>query len=674
MNTDLKTTSNPPAPNLNQKDPKSQYYTPPPELDQNQMAERSFDLARLYEIAQVRESPLPQFDGMGYMKYNETNEKADISFIPPKKNKGDTRIVTGVTHEKDSTLLSFFLNLNFEGNVRVFYKDKENIEIGTALTKWVRKSREIEKYDQKRTVNYRNLIAQGTAFIREQYTEIWVPNKIITTPVESSTLDEVKWIERGLKLQAALCESVLVDGKKVFLENIREPMIQKEPGVYTVEYISRQLMESIWGQTKMWKYVPWLATPAGMDVGTLTQGSIYSDWVLGEVNYSKVEVVQVYRPFEQRYQIYVNGIPLLPPGFPLRAVSPKGIIPIAKGDIDLMNMFAYSKSEPAKIKVDQAVFDEILQTLVTKSRQGAFVPRANNTGKILTPDMFIGGRIITNIDPKQTPPLIENPGVTQSDFSFYKLFKEHIDDKSISSILEGNGPQGDVTLGQYMDMQKKQFLKLGSKLDGVIQWEKQLLELRVYNLLAHGAQKTEDGGYKDVSMEDSLFDGSKGLNVFKFTENNILSPYQVLNEEKKVTESNGINTEITYLNPKLMREMLDDPDYYFCFEVVPVDKNNDKITQVMFLSMITEAVNKFGMDSLNVANLKRRYAQVFNQNYDDLFLSEDELQMKAQQAQQEKLQLMTQNEGNRPQKNQLIEKIKESNPTGTNPLVEKIVQ
>jgi hypothetical protein len=35
---------------------------------------------------------------------------------------------------------------------------------------------------------------------------------------------------------------------------------------------------------------------------------------------------------------------------------------------------------------------------------------------------------------------------------------------------------------------------------------------------------------------------------------------------------------------------------------------------------------------------------------------------------------MTQNEGNRPQKNQLIEKIKESNPTGTNPLVEKIVQ
>ncbi len=626
---------------LDKTDPASPYYTPAPKLDDAQMLERGFDLARLYQIAQVRESPWPQFDGMGYMKYNETNEMADISFIPPKKNKGDTRITTGVTHEKDSSLVSFYLNLNFEGSVRVFKGDKEEVDIGTALTKLVRKSRQEEEYDRKRAQFYRNYTAQGTSFAREQFTEIWVPNKVITGDVNSARLDQTTWVETGLMKQKAICETILVDGKKVFLENIREADIQKQPGVYTVEYVSRALMQSIWGQTDMWKYVPFVQSAGGMGIGYLTQGSIYSDWIYGEVEYSKLEVVTVYRPFEQRFQIYFNGIPMLKPKFPLRAVSPSGLIPLSKGDQDLMNMFAYSKSDPAKAKVDQAVFDELLQTMVMKSRQSAMVPRANNTGKLMTPDMFLGGRFITNLNPEDTPPLIENPGITSSDFSFYELFKQHLDSKTISSILEGQATGKDMTLGEYLDQQKKAMLKIGAKIDGIIQWEKQMLQLRVMNLLAHGAQKDEQGNYQPVSMEDNMFDGSKGLNIMKFDENNIKSPYDVYNEEQQTQFPNGRQqapdngpVEITYLDPVLMREMLVDPTYYFLYEIVPVDKNNDKITQMMFINKITQAANLFGMESLQVARLKKRYAQVMGESYDDLFLSDEELQMKQQQAQQ----------------------------------------
>ena len=56
----------------------------------------------------------------------------------------------------------------------------------------------------------------------------------------------------------------------------------------------------------------------------------------------------VYKPFEQTFQIYINGVPMLPISFPLKAVSPSGLIPITKGDLDLMNMFAYSKSDQLK--------------------------------------------------------------------------------------------------------------------------------------------------------------------------------------------------------------------------------------------------------------------------------------------------------------------------------------
>lgn len=604
------------------------------ELTPEEIKERSFDLYRLFQISQVRESALPQFDGMGYSRWNETNEMADISYLAPKKNKGDTRITSGITHEKDSALVSFFLNMNFEGNVRVFYKNKELTDFGTTLTKLVRKSREDEDYDNKRASFYRNYISQGTSFAREQYTEMWVPDKEIVGVINPAQLDKVNWIEKGYKKICCGCESILVDGKKVFLENIREPDIQKQPGVYTVEYIPRENMMAIWGKTPRWQYVPYFITPTAQSLGTLSQGSIYSDWIWGEIDYNKVEAINVYRPFSQRYQIYINGVPMLPAGFPLRAISPSGLIPIAKGDADLMNMFAYSKSEPSKTKIDQAVFDEILQNMVMKQRQSAMVPRANMSDRIVTPDMFLGGRVISNLDPKDIPPLIENPGITNADFSFYELFKTHIDSKTISSILQGQQPStGDMTLGQYMDQQKKAFLVLGSKIDGIIQWEKQMLKLRVFDLLAHSYEENESGaGYKSITMEDQMYDGGRGMNVINFQSPNTKTPEQIFSEELLYEQQNGSQVSFTYIDPKLMLKVLTDADYALQFEIVPVDKNNDMFTQMTFVAMITQAGNLFGPQSLQVDRLKKRYAQVMGEVFDDLFLSQQEIQAKEAQA------------------------------------------
>jgi len=610
----------------------SPYFTEKPDLSPEEIKERSFDLYRLYQISMVRESAHPQFDGMGYMRYNETNEMADISYLAPKKNKGDSRITTGVTHEKDSSIVSFLLNFNFEGSVRVFHKDKEVEELGTALTKLVRKSREKEEYDKKRPVFYRNIITQGTAFAVEEYQEMWVPDKEIIGEVDSANLDKVKWRDKGYKKIHCGCVTNLVDGKKVFLEDIRQQDIQKQLGVYTVEYVPREIMKGIWGKTERWKYVPYFVTPTAQSLGTLTQGSIYSDWIYGEIDFNKTEVIKVYRPFEQRYQVYINGVPMLPVKFPLKAVSPAGLVNIAKGDIDPMNLFAYSKSEPAKMKIDQAVFDEILQNMIVKFRQSAFVPRVNNTDKVITPEMFLGGRVISNIDPKMVEPLLENPGITSSDFSFYQLFKTQLDSKSVSGMFEGNQPDGGgMSLGQYMDMQKKQMLKLGGKIDGVVQWEKQMLKLRVMNLLAHGYEQDENGNYKDVAMTDKMSDGSKGLNIMKFVSPNTKTSEEIFSEQNQYKEQTGQPAEIMYLNPELMKEIINDPEYYICYEVVPVDKNNDKLAQMMFVTMVTQAAQLFGMDSLQVNGLKKQYAAVMGKSFDDLFLDEQELQLKQQQ-------------------------------------------
>jgi len=601
-------------------------------LTEKELKERNFDLYRLYQSSQVRESSQPQFDGMGYSLYNETNEMADMTFLAPKINKGDSRVSTGITHEKDSSLVSFFLNLNFEGNVRVFKGDKEEYDIGSSMTKLIRKSRQDEEYDSKRSSLYRNFVVQGTAFASEEYVEEWQPDKKIIGDINPLSLDEVKWVDKGMKRVKHGCQTTLIDGKKVFLENIREKDIQKQTGVFIVDYIPREQAESVWGKTKRWNNVPKIITPTSQSIGTLSQGSIYSDWILGEVDFYKLERIRVYRVYEQRYQIYLNGVPMLPCYYPLEPVSPKKIVPISKGDIDPINMFAYSKSEPAKTKIDQAVFDEILQNMLVKFRQSVFTPRANNTGKVLSPDMFLGGKYVDNIDPDEMPPLIDNTGITSSDFSFYKLFEEQIGNKTISSLLEGN-PQGDMTLGQYMDMQKKQMLKIGGKIDGLIQWERQMLKLRFYNLLAHGYQKNDAGEYSDIVSNDSVQGGSKGTNVFKFTDQLHKSTYDVREEELAYEKNTGDNAEITYLNPELLKDILLNPAYSFSFEVIPTDKNNDKLTQIMFVQMISESANLFGIESLQVEKLKKQYASVMGKSFDDIFKSEQELALMQEQQQ-----------------------------------------
>ncbi len=613
----------------------SPYWTPKPEFPEDQLVERSFDLYRLWQISQVRESALPQFDGMGYSRYNETNEMADMSFLAPKKNKGDSRITTGITHEKDSSLVGFFLNMSFEGTVRVFHNDKEELEIGTALTKLVRKSREEEFYDDKRPMFYQNFVVQGTSFAHEEYYEAWVPDKsLITDDIDPTALDQVKWIDKGLKKEAYGCVSNLIDGKKVFLENIRERDIQKQPGVYTVEYVPRELMKGIWGKTANWKYVPYMINPSATSIGTLSQASIYSDWVYGEIDFNKCEVIKVYRPFEQRYQIYINGIPMLKPKFPLKAISPSGLIPIAKGDLDIMNLFAYSKSQPAKTKIDQAIFDEILQNMLIKSRQSAFVPRVNNTDKILTPDMFLGGKMISNINNQDVNPLIDNPGITPADFSFYQLLKTQIGEKTLTAAFEGSQDPntGSVSLEQYMDMQKRNMLKLAKELDGAINWEKQMLRLRVMNLLVHPTDKDDDDEYKNITTMGNLSNGTNGINIMKFQSPIQKTSEDVFNEQNQYSEQNGQDAEISYLDPKMMKEMLDDDSYYFCYEIIPVEKNNDKVTQMMFVSMVEQAANLFGPESLQVDSLKKQYAQVMGRSYDDLFISAQDLQAKQQQA------------------------------------------
>lgn len=594
-----------------------------PTLTPEEISERSFDLNKLFAIAQLRESPHPQFDGMGYMKYNETNEMADISYIAPKKNKFDTRVTSGITHEKDSSILSLVGNFKFEPQVTIFYKDKELPELSTSCTAWIRKTRELDHYDEKRPIHYRNLIVQGTAFAQVKHIQQWVPNKVVTnTNGDYTDLDGIKWENMGYrkKFEGTACD--LVDGKKVFLEDFYQNNVRKQAGVYTVEYLNREIMESVWKNSPRWKNVPKKCGPIGSIGFMLTEGSIYSEWFYMPFDEDKLEVIQAQRPFENRYQIYLNGVPMLKAGFPLTEVSPSGDPFIAKGDIDPMNLCAYSKGIPAKTKMDQALYDALNRVALIKFQQAAFPAAGNNSGRNLSPDIFMPSKITRNLRKEDISILTENAGLTQADFSYMEMIKEQIDNKSVTSLLENGVQPGQMTLGQYLDMQKRQLIKLGGIFDGVINWEKQIAHLTLMDCLYHAPYINSS-----ISIKDTFENGSKGMRVLRFKQDNTATPADLHNEELQYQQETGQDVRFIDMDPMQLRAMINNPDYYFYWEVVPVDKNNDKVTQAFFVSMITQAASLFGYQSLKVQNLKQRYAQVMGEQFDDIFLTQEQLAM-----------------------------------------------
>lgn len=616
-----------------EEDLKSEPFVGTPE----ELNERSFDLNKLFAISQVRESPHPQFDGMSYIKYNETNEMADISYIAPKKNKFDTRVTSGITHEKDSSIVSLLQGFNFETNVTVFCKDKEMPELSTSLTAWIKKAKELDHYDEKRPTNYRNIITQGTSFASVKHVQEWVPNKVITSDDNSyyTSKEGISFELVGQKKKFEGPTVQLEDGKKVFMEDFHQGEIRKQVGTYIVNYTPRDRVKSIWGNHPRWKYVPKRCNPGVGSVGAMiTQGSIYSDWWYMQVDFDKMEIIEAIRPYENRYQIYINGVPMLPAGFPLTVVSPCGDTFLTKGDIDPMNMCAYSKGIPAKTKMDQALYDSFLRCTKIAFEQSIFPPSGNNSGRVLSPDIFMPSKITRNLRKEDISILTDNAGLQPAHFSYMTLLQTQIDNKSVSSLLEGGQQNGDMTLGQYLDSQKRQLIKLGGIFDGIINWEKQISHLMLMDLLYH-ADMIQD----NIPIKDTLEDGSKGTRVLRFKTDNYgtsddlhqeENDYKFGNPDKGIPAS-GEDVRYCDMNPDDLKAMVNNPDYYFYYEVVPVDKNNDKVTQGMFISMVTQAAQLFGMQSMAVQKLKRKYAQVMGQQFDDIFLTEDQEQTQAKQ-------------------------------------------
>jgi hypothetical protein len=335
-------------------------------------------------------------------------------------------------------------------------------------------------------------------------------------------------------------------------------------------------------------------------------GTTYKSWNLVKIDGAlEVAEIKIYDRVANRFMIMLNGVMMLPCNFPLTAVSPTGDIPISQGKCEVISEFAYSKSIPSKTKVDESILDEVKRLMIRKMRQSNEPPKGSRKSKVHGRDIFNPGKITYDIQEGDIFDLIQNPGITSSDFSFYQLVQEDINNKSINAVASGEGVQGDPTATQVLEEKQQAMIKLGLALDGILNLERQLVWNRIHNILVYWTKPTSGEIDEVPGRRDQL-------------------------DEEEAMSKNGKKTRLVYMNPKLLKTV----KLFWFVSITASPKSNDALSVMLFVQNITTAANLFGIESLNMDYLKQRFATLTKEDYSKMFVSEDLLAMIQQQQQQ----------------------------------------
>lgn len=597
-----------------------------PKLTESEIKWREFDIQQLQTMHEEHHRAYDELDGMNMNEYYESNRKKDLSYIPPKthENRFKTRTVSGITREKDTTLVSTALSMNFVPDITAFDVDDTIVQsLGDNMSDLIKKSREIEVFQKKRPIYYRELVSQGDVFVQELYVEDFreMPLKEVNWNPTQDKISSFK-IKKRLQKVFGGCTSRLIQHPNIYLGSMRIEHIEDQDRIAIILVHDRSAMYGKYGTWERWKNVPDNVeiTPYSFNLGT------YQQWNIDKLSSDKVSEIMMFDKRTNRFQIYLNMVPMLPAEYPLTAIEPSGELPFAQGKLEPISNFALSKSQPSKVKVDQEVYDEITQIIVDAFKKSKNPPMGTNNKRVYSKNLFVAGKMTTDVTKNQFFPLLDPQviGLTPADFSVFQLVKNSIDEKSVNDAYEGQ-IEGDPTATQVQQEKQQQMMKLGLAIDGFMNFERRMAWLRLYNILTNWTRKYDKdldsvqegiyGNYRSYSVETSLENGQSGIKMFRFTEDEYPPRGEQLKEERDLTKKYGKDTRVVYMDPQMLRSL----KYSWFINVTPTPNNNDVLTQVLFIQNVRQALEIFGPEALNMDYLKQRFAILINEDHSKMF-------------------------------------------------------
>lgn len=630
----------------------------------------SFRRMRLISARDTRDVEREEWDDMPFLTYYDILKKADDQYVAPRRNAQDTSINLGTIRDKDTSLVEFAQSHDFEPVAQAYDESDDMIyELAETGEDLVRKSLSLEDWQAaKAKLVYRSLVAFGTALVEDVFIERWVFEKTLSNGFKAGMgSDHATW-ETKLVKQYDGCQAKLWDLRKCYFGDIRKFFMngpQGQPYFFTVEYESYDVVKQLYGNWDRWQYVPRQVTMTP----EISSAATYSAWwTLRPVSMNYVEIVRYYDPIANEFSITLNGVDMLPlmkhetkengtpktiiSGFPLTEVSPSGAIPFAKYDLEPMHDFAYSKSQPGKMRVSAEVENMLVKLFIIMFKQKAKPTMGNQSGKQFGPEVTDPATIINDIRQDDLFPVLPNyTGAQPADYSFYETMKKELDKQSIERTWQGMDtpqPQDDTATSTMSDM-KAQSLKVAALFDGIIYGNSQLYWLRTFNIMKNWTKPIDKrvdvlnkqivSLYRTVTVPTESEGGEQVMKKIVFTKDtpklkkgkkqaSLEDSQKIHQMEADHKEEYGHDIRITHLHPELFATVKVNW-YYSC---IPVPNGNDPLAYMMFSKQITDAQTIFGPQSLNVKRLKHKFAKKTGQDFDTFFLNEQQLQQAQQDA------------------------------------------
>lgn len=586
--------------------------------------EAKFAISQIQQInkdLEAREKHTTVFNGMPYSQSYVYNQRKAINYSPPREAGKEREVSMGIVHEKIIGFAAFFLKYVYKRRVKCYDQNGKIIRgMGDIYDLAIEHSYKLEQFKKKFALIYWEIFSQGDAFVQDDWEVRNVPQRIAKKDGKKVTADTMDYTyefldgltyEDGEMIQTRRAVSKVLDGRTVILGNPEIEELQDQPRITLEEVVSRADGELIYKSLKRFPKVPdekeWITNVTGEDKLTLFE--------VGRLADPKAQMI-VHRVFDKennRFNIYLNGIMMLPRNTTLTLFYPRGNYPITKVSGERLTGSAYSRSVPAKTKFNADFVDWALKGLAEKFEQGldpALLVKGRYT---LTKDLFRAGQRTHGVsrgDYEKADP--ENNGVTPADFSFVKLLKEILESQTLNQTTTGEVAD-QATATAVNTAQTNQIEKLGYLLDGVVNG---------FMDMALRRAETIESKYT-IKQRETIVDGKK-INVYQNftvsvdgTEHSVVFDEEVGGETYDVQakqdelfskafkeKKNGFPSAYYLVNPSYLREH----KYGLDIEIQP---ERIKDTQLQIMQMRDEFAflqQTFG-SILNVEALKDEYLQ-----------------------------------------------------------------
>ncbi len=585
--------------------------------------------ARLASAKAQRDTTWDEFDGMNLVQLVEMNAKTANSFIPPKKNPTDVTIVTGTPREKLLSVISNVVKMNLEVDFLAWDKhDNEDLDVARAFTDMVKKSKELEGDSIKKILRWMYLLEQGTIFVEEAYNPYTQKRKRPKNGKAFDPREGAKAVECVEELFTNYqCESNIVDMLGVYLGDMRQFELMKQPYLFTRQVMSYEQAKAMFGEWDAWKFVK-----PGNKSYNEADSVPYRDYRVDDLQSDQVEIIKYQDWWNDEYQIIINGVMMLPVDFWLpwefeqEGVSNTKAPNLTKVVFEPISaFFPYGKSMMQKVRVDGEILDEMLRMLIHKTRQSIKPPTTNRSGKVLSPRIYDPGTIWENIDASKISKLIDHNGVNQAEFAMFQEIKNNISNKTVSPTFQGQQAQGGTTATEILEMQRQARVALGLTLFS-IQWlEERVAWLRLQNILQNWLNPIEYDvdetrntivkKYRSLTVDNVQVNGKSGTHRIEITDGTpnhlqrLDMSFKLRDEEFKKG-----NKKTTIISLPILYML----KYRFQARCNAQERPSDNVNKVLFQEELTQAMNFFGQ-AVNQEFYQKKFAQIWGNDPEQMF-------------------------------------------------------